>query len=101
MADVVAIQYDQMHQIKSQFEQQSQFIKQTMDELTNHMQVLQSGGWIADAADAFYGSMNDDVLLGVQRLIQALVQSAETCELLIQRYEAAEEETRASFPTTF
>ena len=95
----ISIQYDEMQQLASKFEQQAQFVKQVLDQLKNHMSGLSGGEWIADAADSFYTTMNDDVFPGMQRLHIAMHSANETCVKISKAMEAAEDEACSCIPS--
>lgn len=98
MADIISIDYEQMKTISNQFNDQSQNVQRMVEELRGQMDTLSGGGWIADAADAFYASMNDDVLLGVDRLCNALVQASETCNKISVKMEQSEDDACSCIP---
>ncbi|MCA9892283.1 MAG: WXG100 family type VII secretion target [Anaerolineae bacterium] len=92
MTDVTQAQYDALHQIANHFDQQEGRVRRVMRDLQHQLDVLQNGAWDADAADAYYHEMNNDVMPGVNRLAIALDQSSVVTQEIIRIFRAAEEE---------
>ena len=64
----------------------------------NQMQILSGGEWVADAATAFYQEMNNDVLPGISRLVNALALAAATTNDVKTTMRNGEEEACACIP---
>jgi WXG100 family type VII secretion target len=98
MADVISIDYERVKTLGNHFIQQSERVRKELNELNSQMQVLRNGGWIADAATAFYQDMESDLLPGVQRLVQALEIAQDVANQISQVMENAEEEASSFLP---
>lgn len=72
MADIIQIEYDQMRQLASTFQEQTTQTRNILNTINAQVQVLRGGGWIADAATKFYREMDDTITPGITRLINAL-----------------------------
>src|SRR5262245_21804445 len=72
MTDVVYCNHDALKQIAGQFDGQGNMVMQATEHLQTQMQVLRGGGWVAPAADKFYGIMEHEILAGLTRLSKAL-----------------------------
>ena len=95
MADVIRIKYDGMNQISGEFETLSATVKQISQQVTDSMQVLKQGGWLAPSANDFYHTMDDDVLQGIQRLINALNTASHTISTLNATFKSGEQSAGA------
>lgn len=100
MSDTISIEYEQMNQICTRFSEESARVRKVMNELERQIQVLKQGGWIADAADAYYQEMDSDVLPGVNRLVQALELAADATNQISTTMKNAEQEAQSFFPKT-
>ncbi len=70
--------YEQLNQIARMFDGEAERSRGTLDDLKRCMEVLQSGDWAGEGAQAFYAEMNGTVLPAYGRLLQALNQAAQT-----------------------
>jgi WXG100 family type VII secretion target len=100
MSNTIAIEYEQVSQMSSHFSEESARVRKVLTDLERQIQVLKQGGWIGDAADAYYQEMDTDVIPGVNRLIEALTLAADTMSQLSTTMKNAEEEAQACFPKT-
>ena len=71
-APKIRADYDQLSKIAKQFDQQAEVAERTLHDLTQKQQVLQSGDWIGQGAQAFYSEMESGIIPNFRRLINAL-----------------------------
>jgi WXG100 family type VII secretion target len=98
MNDVTEINYEQMEALRGRFLDHAERVRQLRQTVMNCMDALKSGGWISQAATAFYNDMENDLLPAVQRLTDSMVETSETISQIKTAFEAAEEEASALFP---
>ncbi len=91
----VRADYEKLAQIAKSFNQQSDTVSQTLNDLKQKMSVLQGKDWIGKGADKFYGEMSSSVLPMLKRLAAALEQSARTTQKISQVMKQAENEAAA------
>ena len=97
MAEEIRADYEQLQQIASQFSAQSETVASVFQLLNNNMQPLESGGWIGEGSDAFFGEMNGEVLPGTQRLQQAMDEANRIVQAIVQTVQTAEQEASGLF----
>lgn len=71
-APKIRADYDQLTNIAKQFDQQAESAERILRDLTQKEQVLQSGDWIGQGAQAFYSEMESGIIPAITRLINAL-----------------------------
>ena len=96
MADEVRADYDQLEQVASRFANQSQEVQQTLQQVRNKMNKLQSD-WIGRGSEAFFSEMEGEVLPGTNRLQQALEEASRVTKEVVQIMQQAEEEASSPF----
>ncbi len=64
---------------------------------TRQMKVLEDGGWIADAATAFFNEVDDRIDPALRRLENVLVDAASVLRQTTGRFSDAEQESAALF----
>lgn len=99
MANEVKIEYDQMQNITSIFEDHSQRAQSLLQKINAQVETLRGGAWIGVNADKFYREMDNDMMVSLQRLIKAFDESAQTTARIEQVLRAAEDEASAIFRT--
>lgn len=100
MSDIISIEYEQVSQIGTRFADESTRVQAVINQLEQQIQVLKQGGWIADAADAYYQEMDSDVMPAMLRLVQALSLASETMGQVASTLSNAEQEACGFFPKT-
>ena len=100
-AEVVSIDYDQMRVLRIEFDDACTKMDQVYQEISDQIETLRGGEWVADSARKYYEEMDNDVMLGVSRLVKALNRAAETTNSILNEIDAAEEEASSMIPTTF
>lgn len=98
MADIISVDYEKMKAVANTFDQESSQVKSVLTNITNQIQVLKNGGWLADAATAYYQEMDNDVCPGINRLVQAMTQSAQVCRNICTLLDSAEQEAAGLIP---
>lgn len=78
MPDLITIKYDGMNQMSGEFQTHSATVKAVNQSLTDALGVLKNGGWMSPSATEFFKTLDDDVLLGIARLIHALDSASQT-----------------------
>ncbi len=71
-SDEIKVEYDQLDQIRSRLSNQAQAIEQMLREILAAYDPLQDGGWMGQAANAFFAEMNGEVLPACQKLFNAM-----------------------------
>ncbi len=97
MADIIEIRYEELEGLRGQFLNQADMVKQILDVIEARMDALRSGGWVSEAATAFYADMEGDLLPAIQRLGSSMIEGGEAISHLKSIFEAAEEEGSGLF----
>lgn len=97
MSDEIRADYEQLQQISTRFDQQSQAIQQMLQQVRSSMEKLESGGWIGRGSDAFFSEMQSDVLPASERLQQALDEANRATQTIVNTVKQAEEEASSRF----
>lgn len=97
MADEIRANYDELEQVASRFNGQSQSVEEMLQKVRGAMEKLADGGWIGRGADAFFAEMEGEVLPAVKRLVEALGNAAQTTGQIAQDMQQAEEEASSLF----
>ena len=100
MSVEIRADYEQLQQVSTRFESQSQAIGQMLQDIRACVQKLADGGWKGRGADAFIVEMQEKVLPTTEALQQSLADSARTTQLIGQVIRQAEEESSTLFPAT-
>lgn len=98
MSDVFQADYDQLSKVAGHFDEVSQFVNSLIQKVEDQQQILRSGGWVANAADRFYQSMDGDVRPGLDRLRLALDTAGTVLNEISHKVQAADEEACACIP---
>jgi len=96
MADIVQARLDDLENLAMRFIQQSE----CMQELCNAIVMTKNnleGEWIGRGANSFFQEMDQDVLPGVQRLVQALGEAGSQTNQICRILSQADEEAAAPF----
>lgn len=91
-ADPIQVDFEQLQKVAQLFEQEQGHVRQIHRNLESDIQMLKTGGWLAEAADVYAKKMDDEVLPGIQRLDRAYGHASETTRQIIQIFEKADEE---------
>lgn len=97
MADEIRADYDQLQAVASQFGAQSEAVGALLQKVKASMNPLESGGWLGDAANAFFAEMEGDVLPATMRLQQALDEANQTVQSIVQIVRQAEDDASSPF----
>src|SRR4051812_5499906 len=97
MADEIRADYEQLGQLASRFENQSQLVQETLQKLKGSMDPLKDEGWIGRGSDAFFAEMEGELLPAVQRLHNILGQASQVTKAIVNTMQHAEEEASARF----
>ncbi|MCA9885827.1 MAG: WXG100 family type VII secretion target [Anaerolineae bacterium] len=100
MSNTIEVEYSQLRDCVRHFQREQDHAQHICNEIQAQLDVLKGGAWVADAADAFYREMEDDVLMGMRRLITALGRSSEVSSQITQIMEAAEQEASDMIPSS-
>jgi WXG100 family type VII secretion target len=96
MADFVRIDYDEVKGVIQRFFDQSDILQQTWDRVNSQMEVLENGAWTGPNADAAYNEL-DQILIGLNKLVQVMSNCGETLENISKEFKTAEEEASSFF----
>lgn len=97
MIDEIQADYEQLEQVSSRFNNQSQAIQQMLQRVKSSMDKLEGGGWIGRGSDSFFNEMQDEVLPASTRLQDALAQAGQLTQQIAQTVRTAEEEAGGLF----
>lgn len=97
MADEIRADYDQLGQVTSRFNSQSQAIEGLLRELRGRLEKLEDRGWIGRGADAFFAEMRGEVIPAVTRLSEALAEGAQVTGEIARHIREAEDQASATF----
>ena len=99
MSDTVSIDYQGMQKVSQSFNHEAARVKKVLNDINGQLAILKKGGWIADAANVFYREMDNDICPRINRLQQALENSASKCSGEIpQTFKNATDEACNSLP---
>ena len=90
-APIVQADYEQLEQIRSQFEDQAELIERLNRTVADHLQNSRAN-WEGDHADQFFARLDNEVVPGLGRLLRAMRESGVVTQQIIQIMRAAEEE---------
>ncbi len=97
MIDVIQAKFEELERITDRFSQQSEAVSQMLQTVLRVMSPLQDGGWIGEGSDAFFSEMENDLLPGVRRLIEALARAGQVTGQINQILQGADEEASSYF----
>lgn len=97
MADIIQANYDQLADVAKRFGTQSETTAQTLQSITRVLDKLQGGDWIGRGSDAFFAEVENEVLPGIRRLIDALRQAGQVTNEISTLIQQADEEASAPF----
>lgn len=98
MADVILIDHQKMNAVKQEFAEASQKVRHLCSEINNHCAQLKGGGWVSEAANQWYRTMDQEVLPRMNRLTDALQHASDTVGGISQTFKRGEEEARGCIP---
>lgn len=98
-ADEIKANYDQLAQVASRFQNQSQATQEMIQSVRSSMDELK-GGWEGRGSNAFFSEMQGEVLPAVNRLRQALQEASRVTNQIVQAVKQAEDEASAPFKAT-
>ncbi len=98
MADQIQCNYDEISSVMSRFSEQQDLAQAQYQRIMNQMEVLRGGSWIGPNADTFYNVMENELMPGLQRLINALGEASRTANQVANEFKQAEEEAEGLFP---
>lgn len=100
-SEIVAVDYEVMRNIQQEFDQECDRCQRVSNQVKQQVEVLRGGAWISDSADSFYREMDDEVMIAMNRLVQALSKAAQVTDNIMKVMEAAEEEASNMVPNEF
>ena len=101
MADTVSIDYANMQKVAQGFSHEAAHVKKVLSDIQHQVDILKHGGWIADAANKFYGVMDNDLCPRLQRLTNALEHTANHCSGdITQTFKNATDEACNAIPNS-
>ena len=95
-ADEIRADYDQLAQVSSRFQNQSQATQEMIQSVRSSMDELK-GGWEGRGSNAFFSEMQGEVLPAVNRLRQAMQEASRITRQIAQTVKQAEEEASSPF----
>ena len=96
MAETVHCNHDSLKQVSGQFENSANVVKQATSKLDSQLQVLKGGGWRAPAASKFFGIMENEILVGLNKLSAGLGQGSQVTNQVSAIMQQAEEQAKGS-----
>jgi WXG100 family type VII secretion target len=96
MAETVHCNHDALKQVAGQFDSDSNIVKQATTKLESQLQALKGGGWRAPAATKFFGIMEHEILVGLNRLSAGLGQGSQVTNQVSAIMAQAEEQAKGS-----
>jgi WXG100 family type VII secretion target len=97
MSDEVRADYQQLDEVATRFANKAQDTQEMLEKVRSSMEQLEDGGWIGDAADAFFSEMNGLVLPASRRLQAALDEASRVTKDIADGMKQAEEEASSRF----
>ncbi len=94
-AGVVSANYQELEKIAQQFTSQQQQVQRLTQSLMATVDPLRRGGWVADAANQYYRSMDQDIFPSLKRLNIALGHSGDAVREIAHIFRQAEEDACA------
>lgn len=92
---LIQVDYEHMEAIATSFTDYGDQVASIVDPLLDMIEVVRNGNWIADAADDFFGRMNNNVTPSLDRLIDSLYQTDQILREILRIYHEAEEDAAA------
>lgn len=96
-AEIVQAEYDALDGIAGRFNRSAEVTDDVRSQLGSAFAPLERGGWIGDAAQAFFGEMRGELFPAVQRLTETMSAAQEATLRIAQIIREAEEEASAQF----
>lgn len=100
-AEVISVDYDQMRTLRTEFDDACTRMDEVYRKINDQIETLRGGEWQADSATKYYEEMDNDVMLGMSRLVKALSRAAEVTNEILNEIDVAEEEASNMIPNTF
>lgn len=91
-AEIVQAQYDQLTQVASRFGKQSEVVDQINSQIRQSYDSLANGGWMGDAAKAFFNEMQSEIFPVMQRLTSVLREAQTVTQQISSVFQQAEQE---------
>lgn len=89
---VVSVNYEALQKVAQGFGEQQKQIQRINRSVSDVVDQLRRGGWVAESANQFYRKMDQDVLRSLQRLNTALGHSQAATLEILRLFQQAEEE---------
>lgn len=93
----VRADYEELESIARKLEQLSYDVQSTVVDLRMQMSALQSGGWLGDAADAFYAEMEEVMFPHLKKLTDSYDDTAHGIKRVIDIFQRADGQIRPMF----
>lgn len=90
-------EYTELQKIATTFQNQSEAVGKSLQELSSKMGTLQSGNWIGGNADKFYAEMQNSVIPALRRAQNALSQAGSASKQISAKVKETEESTSKVF----
>ena len=97
MATSVKLNYADLNAVVGKFRNEANDIEQARNTTNGKVQALHNNQWIGDAADKFFGEMEDHVLPAVARLVTALGTAADAVQKVAGTIQSFDQETQNYF----
>ena len=89
--------YDGLKQISTTFQQESEAVGKTLQDLSSKMGNLQNGNWVGDNANKFYAEMQNSIIPALKRTQNALNQASSATKQISAKVKETEESTSKVF----
>ena len=100
MADRTIINYEEMQEIARMFLNESQAVSELTSRVHGMVSQLHQGGWIGMGSDQFFDEMEDRVLPGMRRLVEALEITNQATLNIIKEFRQGEQEASQNIKTS-
>lgn len=94
---IICVDYDPLQHAAQLFEREAQSCLQTLKQIEQAQNALESGGWKSQGATQFYNEMHSSVLPALKRLVKALETAGRVTRQVAQIMAQAEQEAAALF----
>jgi WXG100 family type VII secretion target len=97
MSFEITAQYEELDQVATRFDNQSEAIRDTYVRVLRAVEALEEGGWIGEGANSFFQEMRSEVGPSTIRLFNALERAGQVTRQISSRLRQAEEEAAGYF----
>lgn len=89
--EIIESHYETLRTISGRFQQHTEVVQQTLQQLTTTLEELRNRGYMGEDAEVLFSKMDEEVLPQVKRFGNALDLSSQTIHNIASRIEEAEE----------